>query len=423
MTPGIGLQRTLSTAILAESDEPQLVYVLLDATPEGSIAQLPKLPLNLCLVIDRSSSMRGDRLQQVKEAAGRIVDQLGQNDYFSLITFNDRAETVIAAQRANNRAELKQSIARIEAAGGTEMARGMALALQEIQKPLVARGINRIMVLTDGRTYGDESTCVEIARRAQSRGIGITALGIGTEWNEDLLETMTAHENSHTQYIATAQEVVAVFSEELKRMHSVFAQSVRITVSIRPNGMLRSLDQVRPFISTIPVAEVANLRWVANLADWTGAEMQAFLLEIVVPPLKAGEHPLAKIVLHYDLPGASLREQQREEVVKISVRPADQVNRQLDSTVKYWLERLMAYRLQARAWKAVEAGRMDEASERLKMAGTRLFGAGEQALAQTVEEEATRLLRSGSASEEGRKRIKFGTRGLMGPTEEQATGA
>jgi hypothetical protein len=48
------------------------------------------------------------------------------------------------------------------------------------------------------------------------------------------------------------------------------------------------------------------------------------------------------------------------------------------------------------------------------MAGTRLFDAGEVALAQTVQEEATRLLRSGSASEEGRKRIKFGTRGLMG---------
>jgi Ca-activated chloride channel homolog len=423
MTPGIGLQRTLSCSVLAESTEPQLIYLLVDASPEGAIAQLPKLPLNLCLVVDRSSSMRGDRLTQVKEAAGRIIDQLGQNDYFSLVTFNDRAETVIAAQRVTNRAELKQGIARVEAAGGTEMARGMALALQEIQRPLIGRGISRILLLTDGRTYGDESTCVEIARRAQSRGIGLTALGIGTEWNEDLLETMTASENSHTQYIASAQEVTAVFAEELKRMHSVFAQNVRLSIALRPGGMLRSLDQVRPFITSVPVAESSDLKWSATLADWTGADMQAFLLEIVVPPLGPGEHPLLKVVLHYDLPGASLKDQQREEIVRISIRPADQVTRQLDSTVKYWLERLMAYRLQARAWKDVEAGRLDQAGDRLKMAGTRLFGAGERELAQTVEEEATRLLRSGSTSDEGRKRIKFGTRGLMGPTEEQATGA
>lgn len=74
----------------------------------------------------------------------------------------------------------------------------------------------------------------------------------------------------------------------------------------------------------------------------------------------------------------------------------------------------MAYRLQARAWKDIESGRLEDASRNLQMAGTRLFGAGEAQLAQTVQDEATRLLRQGNTSEEGRKRIKFGTRGLMG---------
>jgi hypothetical protein len=76
----------------------------------------------------------------------------------------------------------------------------------------------------------------------------------------------------------------------------------------------------------------------------------------------------------------------------------------------------MAYRLQARAWNEVAQGHLEQASQHLQMAGTRLFGAGEDTLAKTVQDEATRLLRSGSTSEEGRKRIKFGTRGLMGPS-------
>jgi uncharacterized protein YegL len=423
MTPGIVLQQTLSRAVLAESSEQQLLYVLIEATPEGSIAQLPKLPLNLCLVIDRSSSMRGERLNQVKEAASRILDQLGQNDYFSLVTFNDRAEVVVSAQRVANRADLKQSLMRIEAAGGTEMARGMALSLQEIQRPLLGRGITRIMLLTDGRTYGDESTCVEIARRAQGRGIGLTALGVGTEWNEDLLETMTASENSHAHYITTAQEVASVFAEEMKRMHSVFAQRVRLTATVRPEGLLRSLDQVRPFITSVAVAESANHQWKASIGDWNGSEVQAFLFEVVVPTLAVGDHHLMKIALEYDMPGANLKDQLREEIVKIRVRPAAQVAYQVDSTVKHWLERLVAYRLQARAWKNVEAGKIEEAAQGLKMAGTRLFAVGEQALAQTVQDEASRLQNSGSASDEGRKRIKFGTRGLMGAAEEQAAGA
>ena len=110
---------------------------------------------------------------------------------------------------------------------------------------MLARGMSRLLLLTDGRTYGDESQCVEIARRAQGRGIGLTALGVGNEWNEDLLETMTARENSRAQYIASAQEITAVFAEEIKRLHSIFAQKVHLQIAARPGGMVRALDRVR----------------------------------------------------------------------------------------------------------------------------------------------------------------------------------
>ncbi|MBK9942291.1 MAG: VWA domain-containing protein [Kouleothrix sp.] len=424
MPPGIRLQRTLSRTMIGESTEQQLLYVLLEATPEGIAAQLPKLPLNLCLVLDRSSSMRGDRLNQVKDAAGRIIDQLSQDDYFALVVFNDRADVVVQSQRATNRADLKQALGRIEASGGTEMANGMAMALQEIQRPMISRGISRMLLLTDGRTYGDESRCVDIARRAQQRGIGLTALGVGSEWNEDLLETMTARENSRAHYIASASDITSVFADELKRLHSIFAQQVGMQIAARPGGLVRSVDRVRPFIAPVAISEEADLRWSAGLGDWPGSDVHAFLIEVVTPPLSTGDHPLLKITVRYDLPSANMRDQVAEEIVRVGVRPADQVNYQVDSTVKYWLERLVAYRLQSSAWQDVEAGRLDEATRRLQMAGTRLFEAGEVALAQTVQEEATRLLRSGSTSEEGRKRIKFGTRGLMGrvPGDERENG-
>jgi uncharacterized protein YegL len=414
MNPGIRLQRTLSRTMIGEGDEPQLLYVLLEAAPEGLPAQLPKLPLNLCLVIDRSSSMRGERLMQVKDAAGKIIDQLGQDDYFSLVVFNDRAEVIVPAQRVTNKADLKRAVGSVEAAGGTEMAKGMALALQEAQRPFLSRGITQLLLLTDGRTYGDEGRCVEIARRAQDRNIGLTALGVGNEWNEDLLETMTARENSRAQYIASTQDIAAVFADELTRMHSIFVQKVQLQIAARPGGLVRSLDRVRPFIAPVPIAEEADLRWTGSLGDWPGSDVQAFLLEVVVPPLTTGDHALLKLILRYDMPGANLRDQSVEAIMRVNVRPASEINYDVDGTVKYWLERLVAYRLQSSAWQDVAEGRIDEATRRLQMAGTRLFDAGEIALAQTVQEEATRLLRNGNASDEGRKRIKFGTRGLMG---------
>ncbi|HEU5012972.1 MAG TPA: VWA domain-containing protein [Roseiflexaceae bacterium] len=410
---GIRLQRTLSRATIASSNEPQLLYVLFEAAPEGSSTQLPKLPLNLCLVIDRSSSMRGDRLMQVREAAHRILDQLGPDDYFSLVAFNDRADVVLSAQRVTNKADMKRAVNTVEAAGGTEMASGMALALQEVQRPLLARSISRIILLTDGRTYGDESRCVEIARRAQSRGIGLTALGIGSEWNEDLLETMTARENSRAHYITSASEITQVFSDEITRMHSIFAQHVQLRVAVRPGGLVRALDRVRPFIGPVQIAEAGDLEWQASLGDWPGSDVQAFLLEVVAPPLPVGDHPLLRMALRYDLPGSNARDQVQEDIVRIAVRPAQETTYEVDATVRHWLERLVAYRLQSSAWKDLEEGRIEDATRRLQMAGTRLFGAGETALARTVQEEAARLARSGNASEEGRKRIRFGTRGLI----------
>lgn len=414
MAPGIQLRSTLSRSVLAESGEPQLVYVLLELTAQGVPASMPKLPLNLCLVIDRSSSMRGERLQQVKDGAARIVDMLGDDDHFSLVTFNDRAEVVVSAQRVRNRADLKRQIGMVEAAGGTEMATGMALALQEVQRPMLARGVSRILLLTDGRTYGDEGRCVEIARRAQGRSVGLTALGIGGEWNEDLLETMAAREGSRTQYITSAPEISQLFTDEVRRMSSVFAQDVVLRAEVRPGAMLRSLDRVRPFIASVPAAEERELLWSAPLGDWPGAEPQAFLLEVVVPPLATGDHPLLRLSLRYSLPGVNLMHQQGELVLRVGIRPAEQVSYEVDATVRHWLERLVAYRLQASAWQNIDEGKIDEATRRLQMAGTRLFEAGEVELARTVQEEATRLLRSGQASAEGRKRIKYGTRGLMG---------
>ena len=98
MNQEINIRRTLSRTQITASDQEQLLYLLIEATPEGTSSQIPKLVLNVCLVIDRSSSMRGERLSQVKEAANKIVDQLDQADYFSLVVFNDRADVTVPAR-------------------------------------------------------------------------------------------------------------------------------------------------------------------------------------------------------------------------------------------------------------------------------------------------------------------------------------
>lgn len=411
--PGIQLQVTPGRPALALSQDPQLAYLLVEAQPPALPDAHVKLPINICLVLDRSSSMRGERLHQVKEAALHIINKLSPNDFFSVVVFNDRAEVIVPCQRPTDKEEIRRAIGAIEARGGTEIATGLDLGIQEMERALVTRCISRLILLTDGRTYGDEGRCVELARMAQRRGIGITALGVGQEWNEDLLETIAAAENSRTEYITSAQEIFAAFAGEIERLSSIVAQSVELILLARPGLQIRSVYRVRPFISPLAPATLAESQWRLTFGDWASLDPQAVLLELVLPALPPGPQPFLRLELRYILPALGPQQQHTVVDCTLPVLPREHVSYEVDATVRYWLERTVAHRLQAVAWDQVAAGQIEDATRKLRMAGTRLFDAGEAALAQTLQEEATRLLRMGSASEEGRKRIRYGTRGLL----------
>lgn len=407
MTEPIMLHVLPARPELQVSSEPQLVYLLL--TARTAAVQARPIPLNLCLVLDRSSSMRGERLFQVKEAARHLVSHMDGNNVFGLVAFNDRAEVIVPAQPMRDPDTIKSTIASVEARGGTEMAQGLALGLQEIDRAKQS-SISRLILLTDGRTYGDEHACVELARRAQRRGIGLTTLGVGTEWNEDLLETMTAGPNSRTQYITSTNEIVPVFSAELERLRATIAQSVEFTLTLHPEAQVRSMYRVQPFIAPLQPHGTGSGVWRVPLGEWAAGDDQLFMLELIVPPVSAGAQPVARIDLRYELLSAA---QQGCATASVQLPAVAQADQSVNHNVRNALERVVAYQLQTRAWQAVTEGRLDDATKRLQMAGTHLFNAGEVALAETVQAEATRLLQSGSTSADGRKRIKYGTRGLV----------
>jgi Ca-activated chloride channel family protein len=408
MTAPISISVQPARPELQVHTEPQLVYLYV--TAHTAVMAQRTMPLNLCLVLDRSSSMKGERLFQVKEAARQIVSHMDGSNAFGLVAFNDRAEVIVSSQAVRDQDTIKQTISSLEARGGTEMAQGLALGLQEIERPKL-NGISRLVLLTDGRTYGDEHACVELARRAQRRGIGLTTLGVGTEWNEDLLETMTAGPNSRTQYIAGTKEIVAVFEAELKRLQSTIAQSVDFTFTVHPETQIRSVHRVQPFISPLQAQGAGNGVWRVGLGEWAAGEEQTFMIELIVPPAMPGTHPVARIDLRYDLVGATPSQGTASAVVQIPAVP--KASTTVNHDVRKALERVVAYQLQQRAWQSVAEGRIDDATKRLQTAGTHLFNAGEVALAETVHAEATRLLQGGSTSADGRKRIKYGTRGLV----------
>jgi len=127
-------------------DEEQVLYLLVEIAPHPAL-QVQRLPFNLCLVIDRSTSMQGVRLQRVKEATHFIIDFLDESDVFSLVTFSDRAEVLIAAQPQVDKAYTKARVSTIHSAGGTEILQGIVAGLDQVDRWL-APGIIRSVITT-----------------------------------------------------------------------------------------------------------------------------------------------------------------------------------------------------------------------------------------------------------------------------------
>lgn len=388
--------------------EPQVFYVILDVMPGGS-AIAGAVPLNLCLVLDHSTSMKGQRLHKVKEAAREIVDLLRERDVLSLVAFSDRARVIAPAQSGANRAQAKGAIASILAQGGTEIFQGLQEGVQQIGERLSNRRVNHIILLTDGQTYGDEDQCLDLARQAHAAGVGISTVGIGSDWNDSLLDEICERSGGSSHYLEGPGEIGEFFRHKVQQLADAFVQGTCLTVLTDGDVSLRDGFRISPVLSLLPSS--ASAFDLGTISTRTG---QSILLEMVVPPRPAGEHRLACFRVTGSLFSKAGGDEDCTIEREIVVRFVDEAGsvRQPPERMISVLRSVSLYRMQQKAFRDAEEGRVQEATERLEAMATRLLGIGEMELARSALTEIDQLARTGSLSPEGRKKLKYGTRGL-----------
>ena len=195
----------------------QLAYVLLEAKPTEMMAQV-RMPLNFALVLDHSGSMKGAKLKNVKEAVKMLINRLEPTDYVSVVIFDDTAQVIIPSMPANDKPGMTAAIDQIRDAGGTTMSLGMIQGLNELRRWNIPNAINRMILLTDGVTYGDAQRCRQLASDAAAVGIGIYTLGIGSDWDEDLLDVVgqTSASGQPAEFIRDPSDALNVFQQQMQ---------------------------------------------------------------------------------------------------------------------------------------------------------------------------------------------------------------
>lgn len=400
------LRLTSSHPHLQLLNEPQLIYVL--AEIKSAILQKSARPtLNLCLVLDRSLSMDGARWQQAKEAAFYLVDQLQSNDILSVIAFSDRARPVVRGQVGADRTVAKTNVRNLQPNGGTELLQGVNAGLDELRKWRSANTLDHMILLTDGQTYGDEDGCLAAADAAASEKIGMTLLGLGADWNEKLLDEMAARGGGFSTFIDAPSKLVTVFKERFAELTNVLARDMQLIAHLNEQAQLKDVFRVTPDIARVQVKDN-----VIPLGLLEHDRPIRLLLELLVTGKTLG----AQRILHAEASGELLNGSGERESVSDETSIEFTDSARLDDSVPHAIEDLLArlavFKVQEKAMAEAERGEHVRATTRLQNLATHLLNFGEIELARAALLEAGELTRTGHLSDEGRKRIRYGTRRL-----------
>jgi Ca-activated chloride channel homolog len=393
---------------LVRLGESQLIYMLLEVSPREEKESLPSPPLNICLVLDRSTSMQGDKMDMVKATAIQLLRSLRAEDVFSVVAFSDYAEVIIPAAFSSDKKKQESRIQMMQTSGATEIYNGLKAGLQEVRRTVDPSRVNHIILLTDGQTYGDEQACLELAEEAAAQNIGISGMGIGNEWNDIFLDALASKTGGSSAYISKPKDIQRLLVDKFNALISTYADDVILEFQEQEYVKINYVFRLQPDGSAIAVEPKIRL---GPILRETSLQV---LFEFVVNPSAMGEDVLTLL-------SGSLK-------ISITARPTPvppiRLNfmREVHSNpspeppparILSALSRLTLYRMQERARAAADAGQFDAAARHLQNLATHLLSKGEHTLAKTALFEADNLEKMHAWSASGNKDVKYSTRALL----------
>lgn len=409
MKKELNIRTVMSRDTLPVTGAEQAVYALVELKA-GATSLSAGMPANFGLVLDRSGSMDGEKMDHLKEAVGYVVDRLGEQDRLSVTIFDDMVETLVPNQSVEDRGRIKSAVGSVIARGGTQISDGLRAGLEQVRSAAAPGRVNRVLLLTDGQTWDDEDRCLGLADEAGRDGIAVTSIGIGNDWNEKLLLQIAERSRGNSHWIQNPIAILDAFRQEVEGMRSVALTNVQAAFQPEAGTRLVRAHTTAPMISE--VSSVAAHDSIVQLGSLDAGRGQTLLLELRVPARQAGALRLGRIEVTYDVPssGRTGGRASADLQVTLAANAADAMG--VNAEVMNLVERVSAFKLQTRALGDIAAGDLDAATRRLRSAATVLLDLGETELAADATREALQLAKTGALSEAGTKKLEYGTRKL-----------
>ena len=320
------------------------------------VAGLQRSPVNLALVIDRSTSMEGVKLANAKAAARQLISELNPNDTLALIHYGSEVEVLPSKPMTPaNREAMLAAVEAIEDNGGTNIGD----ALREAEQALPQQGLRRIILVSDGQpTVGitNPAALIDMSRTLRAHGINVSAIGVGDLFNEDLMAAIAELGAGSYGYLRDrdSSQLASLFSRDLHQASTLVARNVEARVEL-PSG--------------VALKEVLGYRFRQEgrtvhipLTDFAAGQQERVVLALSVQATTTGTSlSVAQVDLSYD---DLLAHHPATEVAALSTEVTEQVamveSRQ-DKVVAVNAARAQGAANVRRAADALEQGNKEEA--------------------------------------------------------------
>lgn len=354
-TPQISVSATLNTPVVLvnQHDHAYLKVGLTGFEMESN----ERAPVNLALVIDRSGSMEGEKLARAKEAALLAVDRLAPDDLVSIVMYDTNVEVLVPATKASDRALIRQRIHGITAGGNTALFAGVSKGAAELRKFLNLDRVNRLILLSDGLANHGPSSPGELGDLGEAlhaEGITVTTIGLGLDYNEDLMYTLArkAHGNHH--FVEEAADLAKAFDREIGDVLVTVARNARVRISCEPG--------VRPVRLVGRDGAIHGRDVSVSMGNLYSEQEKYLILEVEVPAAEpATSRQVARVSVACDnLRTKAVERHARDVTVRVTTDPAE-VERNMDRDTQIQVIRQIGNEQNEAAMKLRDEGKIEEA--------------------------------------------------------------
>ena len=276
-TPGLQLSAELAHPRLPAAQK-MSTYLKVGLTGVPFATEKERPPVNVAIVIDKSSSMAGDRIRHAREAAKQAIDLLSPEDIVSVIAYDSTVKVISSAAPLKNPAAVKAAIDQIESGGMTALFAGVSKASEELRKHKNPEQVSRVILLSDGMANVGPASTEELGRLGialAKENVSVSTLGLGLGYNEDLMTELALRSDGNHTFIKDSQALASVFQTEFADLLSVVAQQMEVRI--------QCADGIRPVRVLGSEAQIDGQSVTFSLNQLCAKQQRSLLLEVEVP--------------------------------------------------------------------------------------------------------------------------------------------